>query len=317
MAALEKGNESNAMAKHQKEAHQGMQWDFSMKVLKSHKYPLGRQSWEGRLVEDFKGDLVLNQKGEWGCNLPPKLVIEGTLEPGQDAKRSRPIEAKDTRSTHNEEIEPPPPKRKRGKVPQILRDETEPKLDPERVENDVVDVESIESVDQDEDQGASLAPESIVEPIEQRAEIAQTEGNQTMTSDEVLPILTVVEDLNDLGTSRPPDEIEKTDQRAEIAQNSRSISENNQEDQDATPKQLKMQDFFCPLADSVGPRNHPAGAGNNFEGQKVCDIRKESDKLSQISVFSILGSNMVKRNGHKTSGVKTQGMAKIIISCRG
>ena len=78
--AISKGDTSNACAKHQVESHQGMPWNFSMKVLKTSKYPLERQTYEGRLVEDFQGDEILNQKGEWGCNLPPTLTTERNLE---------------------------------------------------------------------------------------------------------------------------------------------------------------------------------------------------------------------------------------------
>ena len=78
--ALNSGDQRNACTKHQGETHQGQPWDFSMSVAKSHKYPLNRQTHEGRLIEDFKGDEVLNQRGEWGCNLPPALDIEGKNE---------------------------------------------------------------------------------------------------------------------------------------------------------------------------------------------------------------------------------------------
>ena len=74
--ALSKGDTKNACAKHQVEHHQGEPWDFGMRILRSHKFPLRRQTHEGRLVEDFKGDMILNQKGEWGCNLQPNLIFD-------------------------------------------------------------------------------------------------------------------------------------------------------------------------------------------------------------------------------------------------
>merc|ERR1711954_397929 len=75
--AISQGDSKNACGKHQVEMHQGEPWDFSMKIVKSHKYPLLRQMYEGRLVEDFRGDEILNQRGEWGCNLPPDIMVEG------------------------------------------------------------------------------------------------------------------------------------------------------------------------------------------------------------------------------------------------
>ena len=75
--AISQGDSKNACGKHQVKMHQGEPWDFSMKIVKSHKYPLLRQTYVGRLVEDFRGDEILNQRGEWGCNLPPSVMVEG------------------------------------------------------------------------------------------------------------------------------------------------------------------------------------------------------------------------------------------------
>ena len=48
-----------------------------MKIVKRHKYPLLRQTHEGTLVDDFNGDEILNQRGDWGCNLSPNIMVEG------------------------------------------------------------------------------------------------------------------------------------------------------------------------------------------------------------------------------------------------
>ena len=93
LKAIERGDISNACAKHHMESHQGEPWDFKMSVIRCHKYPLQRQSHEGRLIEDFKGQEVMNQKGEWGCNLPPKLQTD-SQPVSQNAKRVRQLEAK-------------------------------------------------------------------------------------------------------------------------------------------------------------------------------------------------------------------------------
>ena len=68
---------SNALVKHLAESHPGRGWDhFSMKVLNTHRSPMERQIKEGQLISSYKGDEILNQKGEWGQNLPPRLVVE-------------------------------------------------------------------------------------------------------------------------------------------------------------------------------------------------------------------------------------------------
>ena len=62
---------SNALVKHLAESHPGRGWDhFSMKVLNTHRSPMERQIKEGQLISNYKGDEILNQKGEWGQNLP-------------------------------------------------------------------------------------------------------------------------------------------------------------------------------------------------------------------------------------------------------
>merc|ERR1711954_442364 len=89
------------------ETHPGEHWDmFAMTVLKNHKTPLSTQVEEGHLISNFKGGMILNQKGDWGQNLPPKLVVtdgrdgseklppvnEGSGERETGTKRSNPPE---------------------------------------------------------------------------------------------------------------------------------------------------------------------------------------------------------------------------------
>ena len=62
-----------------------------MKILSSHRTPLSRQIEEGHRISSFKGEEILNRKGEWGENLPPRLVVEdrnGRKDNG-DAKSPR------------------------------------------------------------------------------------------------------------------------------------------------------------------------------------------------------------------------------------
>ena len=59
---------------------------FDMKVKSYHARPLQRQCEEAHQIISFKGHKILNRKGEWGQNLPPKLV-EDDLEKPQKRKR--------------------------------------------------------------------------------------------------------------------------------------------------------------------------------------------------------------------------------------
>ena len=61
-------NKTNALVMHMDEMHQGKKWKYKIKVLKSHKSAMERQISVGRKIYAFKGDLILNQKGEWGQN---------------------------------------------------------------------------------------------------------------------------------------------------------------------------------------------------------------------------------------------------------
>ena len=101
-----------------------MPWNFRMKVLKYHKYQLECQTHKGRLVEDFQGAEILNQKGEWGCNLTPTLTTERNLESEAKAKRKKDI----PRHEESQDSNPPQAKRpKKSKIPEPIRAEIERK----------------------------------------------------------------------------------------------------------------------------------------------------------------------------------------------
>ena len=59
-----------------------------MEIVQSHKTPLTRQVQEGQLIADFEGDfiIIINRKGEWGENLPTKLIIEDSGETPESGK---------------------------------------------------------------------------------------------------------------------------------------------------------------------------------------------------------------------------------------
>ena len=51
-----------------------------MRLVKPLPRPLQRQIYEGVLKDTFTGQHLLNRKGEWGSNLPEKILMEGDLE---------------------------------------------------------------------------------------------------------------------------------------------------------------------------------------------------------------------------------------------
>ena len=64
------------MVEHTINAHQGKDHRYAVKVEKTFKGNMQRQIKEGQMIGEFKGDTLLNRKGEWGQNLPPKFTME-------------------------------------------------------------------------------------------------------------------------------------------------------------------------------------------------------------------------------------------------
>ena len=62
------------MVEHQLEHHPGVPSNFAMEVLSAHERPLERQVEEADLIGNFSGTLM-NRRGEWGQNLPPRFTI--------------------------------------------------------------------------------------------------------------------------------------------------------------------------------------------------------------------------------------------------
>ena len=77
---LENKCEENPMVIHWMEHHQEVtEWKeiFKMRVLKTFPSALRRHSFEGFKIGNYKGDIPLNRKGEWGNNVPPQVDSGG------------------------------------------------------------------------------------------------------------------------------------------------------------------------------------------------------------------------------------------------
>ena len=82
LLALRNGTESSSLVVHWKEYHPNSDWSYGMKIVGTHKTPLPRQVHEGQLIGEYSGHRIINRKGEWGENLPPKLVLEDQEQHG-------------------------------------------------------------------------------------------------------------------------------------------------------------------------------------------------------------------------------------------
>ena len=74
LRAMEKRADSHPMVEHWKEEHPMLkEVRGEMKVRKVEERPLYRQVGEGIYIQNFRGDKILNSRGDWGQNLPPTL----------------------------------------------------------------------------------------------------------------------------------------------------------------------------------------------------------------------------------------------------
>ena len=80
LKALNSKDETNPLVEHWQNSHQGVEWRYTMKVTKVHDSALQRQVEEGFSIGNYRGDTLLNRKGEWGNNLPPKLIVEDSSQ---------------------------------------------------------------------------------------------------------------------------------------------------------------------------------------------------------------------------------------------
>ena len=69
-------NPESPLVEHSMEAHGDRVPSFQMKVVSYHKTNLMRQATEATRIQIMEGGNLLNRRGEWGQNLPPKLVLE-------------------------------------------------------------------------------------------------------------------------------------------------------------------------------------------------------------------------------------------------
>ena len=74
----QKRSPESVLVAHENEAHGGTIVEWSMEANKYTKSNLIRQASEAFLIEKFNQANLLNRRGEWGNNLPPRLsLIDG------------------------------------------------------------------------------------------------------------------------------------------------------------------------------------------------------------------------------------------------
>ena len=78
---VDRGQSGHPIVDHYDQDHPGIEKRFEMKILKFVDKNLYRQAEEGHRIQNFKGDKILNGRGDWGQNLPPRLEIEGKRAP--------------------------------------------------------------------------------------------------------------------------------------------------------------------------------------------------------------------------------------------
>ena len=88
---MEKGDTESPLVEHHQEMHPGVPIRMKLELIKSQLKPLQRQVLEGQLVANPKeGMQLMNRKGEWGQNLPPKFTIDDPREgPQTEANKPR------------------------------------------------------------------------------------------------------------------------------------------------------------------------------------------------------------------------------------
>ena len=74
--ALRTLNQESPLVEHSLEAHADRVASFQMEVVSFHKTNLMRQATEAIRIQMMEGGNILNRRGEWGQNLPPKLVVD-------------------------------------------------------------------------------------------------------------------------------------------------------------------------------------------------------------------------------------------------
>ena len=64
------------LVEHSLETHGNRAPSFSMEVVSFLRTDILRQATEAAKIQSLEGGNLLNRRGEWGQNLPPKLIVE-------------------------------------------------------------------------------------------------------------------------------------------------------------------------------------------------------------------------------------------------
>ena len=77
------------MVEHHQEVHPEEELKVSMEVVGHEPRPLNRKTLEGVLISEHTGGTLMNRRGEWGENLPPKFGVLGRDEEEEGTVRNR------------------------------------------------------------------------------------------------------------------------------------------------------------------------------------------------------------------------------------
>ena len=86
---MEAGSLESPMVEHHQEMHPEKQIKVSMQIVSHQPKPLHRKTLEGILIGEHKGGTLMNRKGEWGQNLPPRFGVLGRDEDDDPLERNR------------------------------------------------------------------------------------------------------------------------------------------------------------------------------------------------------------------------------------
>ena len=87
LAAIARDDPESPLVEHRDLEHPGQQVAFEMRISCFPRSTLYRQATEAFQIEQNKANNVLNRRGEWGQNIPPKLVVEGEEENAPKEKK--------------------------------------------------------------------------------------------------------------------------------------------------------------------------------------------------------------------------------------
>ena len=81
-------NPDSVLIEHEAEAHDGKQVNWAMEPLTWTKSNLVRQATEAYKIENSTGTTLINRRGEWRNNLPPRLTL--CTGEGRDGHQEQP-----------------------------------------------------------------------------------------------------------------------------------------------------------------------------------------------------------------------------------